>query len=255
MDLADIVSTWDEELRVAEYADAATNGLQVESRSGDVERVAFAVDAAVATIEEAVEWGADLLVTHHGVVWGGLDAVAGREFDRVEPLIASDCALYSVHLPLDGHPELGNAAQLADLLDIGDREPFGASGDEHVGVRGTAAEPYTSESLAETLETELATGGQPVQTLDFGPDELTEIAVLTGGGADWIREAEAAGVDAFVTGEGKQKLYHEAREAGVSVFLAGHYATETLGVRALQRRAEAADWDVTTTYLEHPTRL
>jgi dinuclear metal center YbgI/SA1388 family protein len=253
MDLADIVSAWNDELRVDEYEDAATNGLQVASRSGDVERVAFAVDAAVATVEDAVDWGADLLVTHHGVVWGGLDAVTGREFDRIEELIASDCALYSVHLPLDGHPELGNAAQLADVLGLGDRKPFGASGDEHLGVRGTAVESYTSESLADTLEAELATGGQPVQVLDFGPDEISEVAVLTGGGADWIREAEAAGVDAFVTGEGKQKLYHEAREAGVSVFLAGHYATETLGVQALQARAD--DWGLDTRYIEHPTEL
>ena len=77
--------------------------------------------------------------------------------------------------------------------------------------------------------------------------------MLTGNGADWIREADADGVDALVTGEGKQKLYHEAREAGISVFLAGHYATETFGVRALQE--VAADWGVETTYIEHPTGL
>ena len=253
MQLSEITSDWNERLRVDDYPDAATNGLQVGPREGDVERVAFAVDAVVATIEEAVEWGADLLVTHHGVVWGGLDSVTGREYDRVAPLIRNDCALYAVHLPLDGHPELGNAARLADVLGIENRAPFAESGPEHTGVKGTAADGYTAERLRERLDSELDTGGRGVQVLDFGPDELREIAVLTGGGADWLREAEAAGVDAFVTGEGEQKLYHEAREAGVSVFLAGHYATETFGVRALQ--AEAEEWGLETTFIDHPTGL
>ncbi|MFC3477214.1 Nif3-like dinuclear metal center hexameric protein [Halobacterium litoreum] len=253
MDLADIVSQWNDRLRVDDYEDAATNGLQVGPRDADVDRIAFAVDTAVETVEAAVEWDADLLVAHHGVVWGGLGSVTGREFDRIRPLVDGDCALYAVHLPLDGHPELGNAAGLADLLGVEEREPFGDAGGEHVGVRGTFASPFASDELAARLDADLDTGGRDVQVLDFGPDELEDVAVLTGGGADWIREAEAAGVDAFVTGEGKQKLYHEAREAGISVFLAGHYATETFGVRALQSVAEA--WGVETTFLDRPTGL
>jgi len=112
MDLSDIVTKYDERLRVDDYEDAATNGLQVGPEDANVERVAFAVDAATATIDEAVEWGADLLVVHHGIVWGGIDAVTGREHDRVRALLDGDCALYAAHLPLDGHPELGNAARL-----------------------------------------------------------------------------------------------------------------------------------------------
>jgi len=253
MQVSDVADRYDERLRPSDYEDAATNGLQVGPSDGEVERVAFAVDAVEATVEDAVEWGADLLVVHHGVVWGGLDAVTGREYDRVQPLVDGDCALYAAHLPLDGHPELGNAAQLADALGVENRAPFGKHAGEHVGVKGTLPEATTADDLAGTLEAELDTGDQPVQTLDFGPDELSEVAVLTGNGADWLREAEAAGVDAFLTGEGKGKLYHEAREAGVSVFLAGHYATETFGVRALQSVAE--DWDVETRFLSHPTGL
>ncbi|MGB9964939.1 Nif3-like dinuclear metal center hexameric protein [Halobacterium sp. CBA1126] len=252
MDLSDIAAKYDQRLRVDDYEDAATNGLQVGPGDADVERVAFAVDAATATIEEAVEWGADLLVVHHGIVWGGVDAVTGREYDRVRALLDGDCALYAAHLPLDGHPELGNAAQLADRLGLENRAPFGAHAGEHLGSRGTAQSTYTADELASTLEDELDPENG-VRVLDFGPEEIDDVAVLTGSGADWIREAEADGVDAFVTGEGKQKLYHEAREAGVSVFLAGHYATETLGVRALQSLAD--DWDVETTFVDHPTGL
>jgi len=253
MDVSDIAQRYDERLRVADYEDAATNGLQVGPADRPVDRVAFAVDAVVETIDAAVEWGADLLVTHHGVVWGGLDSVTGREYDRVGRLVDGDCALYAAHLPLDGHPELGNAAQLADVLGVADRAPFGEHAGEHLGVRGTLPEPTSADELSATLRAELDTAGRPVPVLEFGPDELSEVAVLTGNGADWLREAEAAGVDAFVTGEGKGKLYHEAREAGVSVFLAGHYATETFGVRALQGVAD--DWGVETRFLSHPTGL
>jgi len=253
MQVSDVANRFDERLQPSDYEDAATNGVQVGPLDGDVDRVAFAVDAAEATVAEAVEWDADLLVVHHGVVWGGLDAVTGREYDRIRPLVEEGCALYAAHSPLDGHPELGNAARLADFLGVENRAPFAEHAGEHVGVRGTLPEPTTAEDLAAALEAELETGDQPVQALDFGPEELSEVAILTGNGADWLREAEAADVDAFVTGEGKGKLYHEAREAGVTALLAGHYATETFGVRALQ--AVADDWGLETRYLSHPTGL
>lgn len=252
MELSELVARYDQRLRVDDYEDAATNGLQVGPADGEVERAAFAVDAAEATIEDAVEWGADVLVTHHGVVWGGLDSVTGPEYDRIQPLVDADCALYSAHLPLDGHPELGNAAQLADVLGLENRAPFGSHAGEHLGTRGTSPSGFDADELAETLEAELDPE-RGVRVLDFGPDAIEDVAVLTGSGADWIREAAADGVDAFVTGEGKQKLYHEAREAGVSVFLAGHYATETFGVRELQ--SVAADWGLETTFVDHPTGL
>ena len=249
------VDRLDEELHTDVYADidASPNGLQVGSREGEVETVAVAVDAVEATAEAAVELDADVLVTHHGVVWGGLDRLTGREYDRIAPLVEHGVALYVSHLPLDAHPESGNAAGVADTLGLVDREPFGEVGPEHVGLAGVAPDGYTAEALADLLETELDHAGEGVQVLDFGPEVIEEVAVLTGGGGDWLREAEARGVDALVTGEGKGKLYHEAREAGVSVFLAGHYATETFGVRSLAALVEG--WGVETRYIDHPTGL
>ncbi|MFB6302955.1 MAG: Nif3-like dinuclear metal center hexameric protein [Haloferacaceae archaeon] len=255
MELSEFARRLDEELRTDAYADldASANGVQVGRGDATVERAAFAVDAAVATAEAAADAGADVLVTHHGLVWGGIDRVTGRAYDRLAPLFADGIGLYVSHLPLDGHPELGNAARLADLLDLRDRAPFGALGGEHVGVRGTADDPYDLADLTTLLDRDLDTGASGVRVLDFGPDRVRDVAVLTGSGADWLDEAAAAGVDAFVTGEGKGKLYHEAREAGLNVLLAGHYATETFGVRALADLV--ADWGVETTFLDHPTGL
>ncbi|WP_313694316.1 Nif3-like dinuclear metal center hexameric protein [Halorarum halobium] len=255
MDRSEFLARLDAELDTDAYADldASPNGLQVGSADGEIDHVAFAVDASVATAEAAIEAGADALVTHHGVVWGGLDRVTGRAYDRIAPLVREDVALYVSHLPLDGHQDLGNAAGVADLLDLADREPFGELGPEYVGQRGTLPEPRTADDVAATLDESLDHAGEGVQVLEFGPNRVEDVAVLTGSGTDWLGEAVEVGADALVTGEGKGKVYHEAREAGLTVFLAGHYATETFGVRSL--RALAEEWGLETTYVDHPTGL
>ncbi|MFB6140118.1 MAG: Nif3-like dinuclear metal center hexameric protein [Halosimplex sp.] len=255
MELPAVCERYDDRLSPEEYADvdASANGLQVGPDEADVETVAFAVDAAGATIEAALDRGADLLVVHHGLSWGGIDRVTGLEYDRIAGLIEGDLALYAMHLPLDGHDDLGNAAGVADLLDLEAREPFGRIGPVTIGQRGRATDSYTPDELADLLEANLDTGGEGVRYFDYGPEEIEDIAVVTGGGADWLEEAIGAGVDAFVTGEGKGKVYHQARDAGVNVFLGGHYATETFGVRALRDLAE--EWGLETTYVDHPTGL
>ncbi|WP_135663578.1 Nif3-like dinuclear metal center hexameric protein [Halorhabdus rudnickae] len=255
MNCAEISDRFDKRLRIADYADidASANGLQVGSTDHQVEHVAVAVDAAVETIEAAREVGADLLVVHHGLFWGdGMTSVTGEAYRRLAPLIDDDHALYAAHLPLDGHQDLGNAAGVADVLDLSNRAPFGEVGGEYIGQRGRMP-AMTVDELTERLAAELDTGGQQIQTLDFGPEEISDVAIVTGSGTDWIEEAAEKGVDALVTGEGKQAVYHRAKELGVTVVLAGHYATETFGVRALAGLAE--DWGLETTFIDHPTGL
>ncbi len=255
MKLSSVVDRLDEELRTADYADldASANGLQIGPDESEIDRVAVAVDGVRETVDRAVEADADLLVVHHGMSWDGFDRLTGQTYDRIAPLIEHDLALYVSHLPLDGHQELGNAAGVADLLELEDRAPFGELGPEYIGQRGTAADPFTPDELRDRLEARLDTGGRPVQLLDFGPDEIEDVAIVTGSGADWLDEAVEAGADALVTGEGKQQVYHEAQEAGITVVLGGHYATETFGVRSLQGLLE--EWGLETTFLDVPTGL
>ena len=258
MRLSEYVDRLDDRLDTAAYADvdASANGLQVGPDDAEIDRVAFAVDAARETIEAAAGAGADVLVVHHGLSWGGIERVTGRTHGRIAALVEHDIALYVSHLPLDGHPELGNAAGVAEALELAGREPFGTLGPVTIGAIGEATTPRSAAAIRETLD---GFDGQPdgeatpTRVLEFGPDEIERIAVVTGSGADWLDEAAAAGADALVTGEGKGKLYHEAREAGVTVFLAGHYATETFGVRSLA--SLSAEWGVETTYVSHPTGL
>ena len=242
MRCSELCARLNERLDTAAYADvdASANGLQVGPADASVGHVAFAVDA-------------DLLVTHHGLSWGGIDRVTGSHYRRIAPLIEGDIALYVSHLPLDGHQDLGNAAGVADTLGLAERVPFGELGGEHIGQCGTASEPCTPGELRERLAAGLDTGDGEVRVLDFGPPEIRDVAIVTGSGADWLEEAVDAGADALVTGEGKGKVYHEAREAGISVVLAGHYATETFGVRALADLV--GEWGPETSFVDHPTGL
>ena len=253
MELSTFVSRLDAKLDTDAYSDldASANGLQVGPDSKPLDHAAFAVDTATATIEDAADAGADVLVTHHGLSWGGIERVTDRHYDRISALVDTDIALYVSHLPLDGHQTLGNAAAIADLLDLDDTEPFGTMGPEVVGQQGTAPASLTREELTTTLEADLET--DDVQLLDFGPEEIEQVAIVTGSGTDWLDEARDAGADTLITGEGKQQVYHRAREAGINVVLAGHYATETGGVQQLQSLAD--EWGLSTSYHSHPTGL
>ncbi len=254
MKLHALCDRYDELLRTDDFADvdASANGLQLGPDDAEVEHVAFAVDAAVETIERAVDSDADLLCVHHGLSWGGIERVTGRTYERIAGLIENELALYVSHLPLDAHPELGNAAGVGDVLGLDERKPFGSHGPEFVGQRGTipAASPA---ALRQSLERELDHDGRGVQLLDFGPAEITDVAIVTGSGVDFLDEAVAVGADALITGEGKQHAYHQAKESGIHVVLAGHYATETFGVRSLQTLA--AEWGLETTFVDAPTGL
>mgnify|MGYP006280438367 CR=1 FL=1 len=256
MNLETFAGRLTDRLRHDDFAeiDPSANGLQVAPDGATVEHAAFAVDAVAETMDAAVAAGADLLVTHHGISWaGGIERLTGPTYDRVATLVENDVALYVSHLPLDAHPELGNAAGVADVLSLTDRAGFAAVGPEDIGLRGSLPDPLTGPGLRSHLEPALDTGGEPIRLLDFGPDAIRDVAVVTGAGAEYVEAAAAVGADALVTGEGKGRTYHDAKEHDLTVLLAGHYATETFGVRSLQTLAE--DWGLETTYLDRPTGL
>jgi dinuclear metal center YbgI/SA1388 family protein len=255
MNCQELCRRLDEELDTASYADAdaSANGLQVGSGDREIGHVAVTVDAAEETFQRAAEAGADLLVTHHGLFWGGTERLTGQQYDRVATLFEHDIALYVSHLPLDGHGTLGNAAGIGKVLDLEGRAPFGNHGGEYVGQRGTLPDPLSIGRLGSMLQPHLDTGGHGIQVLNFGPETVLDVAIVTGSGVDFLGEAVDAGADVLITGEGKQQVYHEAREHGIHVILGGHYATETFGVRALGELVDG--WGLETTFIDCPTGL
>lgn len=248
MTLQSLVEYVDRYLGVRDFPDypSAYNGLQVQG-CAEVRRIAAAVDASEATIHAAVERGSDLLLVHHGLFWDGAAPVTGRRFRKLSALLRNDVALYSAHLPLDAHPDVGNCALLGRKLGIEIEAGFGGYQGVEVGWIGTTAE--TRESLRDRLAHKLQV---QVRLIDGGPMEVRRVAVVTGGGGSMIAEAARAGADAFITGEGAHHTYFDAMEYGVNVYYAGHYATETLGVQALASHLEQR-FGIPWTFLDFPT--
>jgi len=236
----------------------ALNGLQVDARTRGndgsagvgIRRIGAAVDTSEAVIASAVAADIDLLLVHHGLFWDGLRPLTGRRFRRVEALIRNGVALYSAHLPLDAHPELGNCALLARALELDLKGRFGEYEGRPIGFWGTPKE-WEPSALARRFES--AVDG-PVRVLDGGADSLAKVAGVTGGGGSFIEEAAGLGMDALVTGEGSHHTFVDAHEMGIHVLYGGHYATETFGVKALAAHL-AERFEVDWTFLDHPSGL
>jgi dinuclear metal center YbgI/SA1388 family protein len=249
--LDDLRAHLDGYLRIAEVPDyaGAVNGLQVDSPGREVRRIAVAVDAAQATVDAAVAGGADLLLVHHGLFWDGNVPVTGRRYRRLKALLDAGVAVYAAHLPLDVHPEVGNNAVLARELGIEPRGTFGEYRGWPLGVWGELE--IHREALAARLDSLL---GGPVKLVAGGPERVRRVGVVTGGAGSMVAEARAAGLDAFVTGEGAHHNYFDAEEGGINLYLGGHYATEVWGVRALARELEAR-FGIAWFFADHPTGL
>ena len=252
MKLESLVQYMDEYLGATAHPDypGALNGLQVGGPEA-VERIVVAVDASEASITEAAARGADLMIVHHGLFWGGLRPLTGRNLRRVRGLLENRIALYSCHLPLDGHPEVGNSALLARAIGLQLEGRFAAYQGAEVGWHGRPTQPLDLPGLVATLETTLE---GPVHVVPGGPERIDRVGVVTGGGASFIEDAARLGLDALVTGEGSHHSHFDAMELGVHLLLGGHYATETFGVRALG--AHLADrFDLSVDFVDQPTGL
>lgn len=250
MRLAELCAYLDSYLRIGEVPDypGALNGLQVEN-AGEVTRVAVAVDAAQATVEGAVRAGADLLLVHHGLFWDGNQPVTGRRHRRLKALLDAGVAVYGAHLPLDVHPDVGNNAVLARELGLEPRGTFGDYKGYPLGVWGEL--DLSREALCARLDEVL---GTRVKMVPGGPERVRRVGVITGGAGSMVPAAVAARLDAFVTGEGAHHNYFDAEEGGINLFLGGHYATETWGVRALGAHLEER-FGLPWSFLDHPTGL
>lgn len=251
--LATIAAYLDEFLRVREVPDepGALNGLQAENQSGGVSRIVAAVDASLATIEAAACGEPCLLLVHHGLFWDGNVPLTGRRYRRIRALLENDIALYSAHIPLDIHTEVGNNYVLARQLGLGALEFFDLYRGVPLGVKGRLEKPVPRDGFVARVETLL---GSRAKVMPGGP-ELTEwVGIITGGAGSRIAAAQAAGVDTFVTGEGAHHTYFDAMELAVNAIYAGHYATETVGVKALAEHC-AAKFELPWEFHDHPTGL
>jgi dinuclear metal center YbgI/SA1388 family protein len=243
--LTSIINALDERLSPRDFQDLGPNGLQVPG-GDDVSRVVTGVSAQRALVERAIAEGAQLVLVHHGLFWDfqptGLSPVLA---ERLRPLFKHDIALAAYHLPLDAHPEVGNNAILAERLGCERHEPFGVFAPTRPPIGRAGTFPGDGIPAADLFSRVREVTARVPTVFDGGPERVRRIGIVSGSGSDALPEAIALGLDAFLTGEPREHVMADAREAGIHFIAAGHYATETFGVRAL------GDWLAERFGIEH----
>lgn len=248
--LHEIVSFLDETLRIDTVKDypAAFNGLQIEN-NGIVTQVAVAVDATRHTLEKAIESGADLLIAHHGIFWGGMQPITGWRKKTVETAFRGNLAVYAAHLPLDMHPALGNNAQMARLLNLrntaSEIECFG----ENIGIAGDF--DGTLGELKHAYEHILESSVSGVMS-DSPDTPAGRIVICSGSSAGEIYKLNDKGYRTYLTGETCHWAFGTAEDMGMNLMFGGHYATETFGVRAVGHLLREK-FCLPHSFIHHPT--
>jgi dinuclear metal center YbgI/SA1388 family protein len=204
----------------------ALNGLQIEN-SGRVTRIGAAVDASSRTLREAARDKIDFLIVHHGLFWPGLQTVTGALHRQLKIAFENDIALYSAHLSLDVHPQVGNNAQLASALECKDTAPFLEDKGQPVGLKADIS--VSRKEMLRRVEKSLAVS--PKAFL-FGPEQIEHVGIVTGAAGSEIYRVFDEGIDTFITGEAPHWAAVAAEELKINLILGGHYATETFGVKA-----------------------
>ncbi len=250
MHLNEVVRYLDGLLQIPGFGDYpnACNGLQVQN-SGGLSKIGAAVDACEAVIGEAVAGGVDLLLVHHGLFWNCPAPLTGAAYRKTRMILEADMAIYSAHLPLDAHPSFGNNILLATALGLENGEPFFSTFGQPIGWIFEAE--INREVLRDALERAV---GSRVHLAPGGPVVARRIGIVSGGAGGDVAKAVEAGVDTFITGEGPHWSFTAAEESGINLFYAGHYATETFGVKALAAELSqkfALPWQ----FIDHPTGL
>ena len=234
--------------------DPSLNGIQIQNSEPDskeIKKVAFAVDACEATAKIAADEGADVLVVHHGLFWGGCQTVTGSFYKRIAAFIKNDLALVAYHIPLDANNPYGNNYGIASCLGMSDLQPFGSWRGMDIGVKGVLPNPMTAEELSDLVSNKLLT---KCNVLPFGKKDIKTVGIISGGASEDVDQAVEEGLDAYITGEFAHEQYHYAEEMGINVIAGGHYGTETVGVNLLKKKVEE-ELGLETCFIDLPTGL
>lgn len=248
--LTKLVSFLNNELKLSEFPkDESANGLQIEG-AATVAKIGLAVDACDYVFQAAAEKNIDFLIVHHGLIWGGIRSINGVMKKRVRDLLDADTSLYACHLPLDWHPDYGNNAQLLKVLAIKRMGEFGEYHGKSIGYWGRLTKELSLKDFIARVDKTLNTRST---VLSFGK-KVKNVGIVSGGGWSAIYDAEKTGIDTLLVGEPSHSAYTLAEEMKLNVVFAGHYATETLGVKAVGDMLKKR-FGLATEFIDHPTGL
>lgn len=249
--LNNIVNFLNDYLKINEIKDDSWNGLQFEGKE-DVKRIGFSVDSGIDVIKKATEEKVDMLIVHHGLFWSKSNpSIAYSMKEKIKNLYDSGISLYASHLPLDRHGEVGNNTQLLKLLGAKIDGEFVFYEGKNIGWIGKFIKPVNLKFIEEKINSSFKI---QCYVLPFGKKIIETIAVCSGGG-DYkdLQEAIDKGVDLFLTGD-RSYAYHAAKDFKINVIFAGHYATETVGVKALSEVLNKK-FKIETVFIDVPTNL
>ena len=249
MDILQLSHYLDNLLEINSIRDAphALNGLQIQNQ-GEIKKIGLAVDLCQATIDLAIKKQCQMLFVHHGAFWSGLQPIRGKQYEKISTMMQANLGLYSAHIPLDLHPVYGNNRALADLIGLENLETFGEYDGIKIGLKGLLP-AVSTEKLAELLEEKLDSKVKVI-----GKGEVKTVGLVTGGAADIVRQAIQEGLDCYITGEGANHHFHEATEGNCILIFAGHYATETGGVKSIGKHLQEK-FGIASEFLHYPTGL
>lgn len=234
------------ELNIKKIDDSSRNGLQVRTKN-DVKKIGFAVDASISTFKKAKKCGVNLVIVHHGIKW---NPQKYRELSkkRIEFLEKNNISLYGAHLPLDLHKKWGNNIRLAKLLNLKNIRKFGNYKGVMVGYSGNFDKSIDTNKVSKILDKKLKT---KCMVLNFGKKKIKSIGICSGGGADLVDEAVRKKLDCYLVGEINHGAFNRIRDYKINTIVAGHYATETVGVKALMPILEKK-FGVKTIFIDNP---
>ncbi len=237
-------------LKVREIEDSSRNGLQFKGRK-EVKKAGFAVDACLESFEKAAKLGCDMVIVHHGILWKGKKKYVEAIGKRKSFLIKKNISLYTAHLPLDLHRKYGNNILLCKILGLKKIKKFGKYHGFMIGYQGELEKPKTTNEIVNILNRELKTKSI---VLPFGKKKNKIIAFVSGGGAEAGNDAIKKKIDLFVTGEINHGWHHSAKDSGINIIAAGHYHTETFGVKALMPLLKQK-FNIETIFIDIPTKV
>lgn len=245
-----IVSYLDRELRISEIADVSCNGLQVEGTE-NIRRIALAVDACMAVFEKAQKKRCQMIIAHHGLIWGGIKSVSKTIKQNLSFLLTNEINLYAAHIPLDLHPKLGNNIQLCKTINLKKIKEFGEYEGNLIGFEGDLIKTFSIEEMSKRVNQKI---GGVSEILPFGKKRIKRVGIVSGGGAKSLIEAIEKGLDCFITGEHAHENYHLAKESRINVLYIGHYHSEKLGVIAVGKDLDKR-FGIETIFIEEPTLI
>ena len=251
MDCYELSQFLDKTLRVKDIEDESNNGLQVANH-GSIKKIGFAVSATMDVFELAKEAGCQIIVVHHGISWkDSLKYITDVNYERIKFLINNNIALYACHLPLDRHPTLGNNIHLCKLFGLKNVKEFGEYNKALIGFIGNLDKEILLRDFVNLAENKLKT---TFDVLDFGKKNIKRIAIVSGGAARMVAQASRQKADLYFTGEPNLSAYSLAKELKINLIYAGHYATETFGVKALAALLKKR-FGVNTVFLDTPIKF